>query len=100
MGTEKIAIRLRDHRGNFLSRHAIISSLIHELAHMDVSDHGPKFREKEKELRALYQNKTQESIDDDISTCIGKNMVWICMILCLLLGLMRQNKHHVDLKWL
>lgn len=55
MGTDKIAIRLR-YNNAFISYDTIIDTMIHELTHMDVTDHNQLFYKKQDELRKIYNS--------------------------------------------
>ncbi len=103
MGTDKIAIRLRQNDGiSFLPHSTVVETMIHELTHMDVSDHGPDFVAKEKELTKIYQealprefrqsqSTTTSTIYCDVSGYFGKNLVYICLLMCLLLAILRRS---------
>ena len=55
MGTDFISVRLKS-MGKFLPYNTIISTLIHELTHFDVSNHGSEFIERQEEIRQKYNN--------------------------------------------
>lgn len=58
-GTNKISIRLRTSQNVFFTHDELISTMLHELTHMDESGHGPGFIKKQDELRALYNSCTR-----------------------------------------
>jgi hypothetical protein len=62
---EKICIRIRI-GSVFLPYDSIIATCIHELVHMDVSDHNDKFYAREAELREIYNNSTNLIKSDGI----------------------------------
>ena len=56
MGSKKIAVRLRNNNNIFLSYNIIIDTIIHELTHMDIPDHGEEFYKRQNELRNIYNS--------------------------------------------
>lgn len=95
MGTEKICIRLRLD-GQFLPHDTIMTTMIHELTHMDVSDHGPRFIAKQEELRTMYNqlNPLQPITKDDSIAINGYmiGLVWILvMIACMIQSYMMNS---------
>lgn len=81
MGTKKIGIRLRLD-GMFLSYDTIMTTMIHELTHMDVSNHGKNFIMLEDELRSIFEKfETIKWDDKDYSSNIFENF-YTCISKC------------------
>jgi hypothetical protein len=60
MGTKSICVKLRQN-GKFLTNDMLMTIMIHELTHNDVSNHKNDFKIKQKELRDLYNSRTRLS---------------------------------------
>lgn len=62
MGTKYIGIKIRDICGNLVCYNLIMTALIHELTHNDVSNHDYKFYDRQNELRKIYNDSTVNKI--------------------------------------
>ena len=69
----KVRCRLPTDKNSFYEYNHIIGTILHELAHIEIANHGPKFQKLWDDLWTEYENNTDGNVNRNFNFEIGKS---------------------------